>query len=105
MASEPPNANLDIFRDGIIKNEKNIYITRTSNVRECDSAYNNPLIIRTYFLILCIIQYLLPMSVLCITYVIIACYCYFINSKIDSNKNTNIFRKNKKNVNVNYFFF
>lgn len=100
IASEPSNASLEIFGDGTSKNQKNIitFIERISNVRECDSVYQNPMIIRTYFLILCIIQYLLPMLVLCITYVIIACYCYFINSKIDANINTNIFKKNKKNL-------
>lgn len=73
-------------------------ITSFSSVKACDSVFKNDLVIRTYFLVLCIIQFLLPLSVLCITYIIIAYYVYFINSKIDLNINKYLVRKNKKKV-------
>lgn len=63
--------------------------------------------LRYYFILLCFIQYFLPMFVLMITYSIIAYYIYFINSKVDlimDNKFYNNFlTRNKKKVILSLF--
>lgn len=80
----------------------------SDTLKACDSIWKNELIIRTYFIFLCIVQYLLPLIVLCVTYAIIAYYVYVINSKVDSmidNRcHNNFLSKNKKKVALILFF-
>lgn len=65
--------------------------------------------IQIYFILLCFLQYLLPLVVLCITYSMITYYINVINAKNiqnDENKSNNFLRKkNEKKVNLISFFF
>lgn len=86
---------LELFRDDFL------------SLKSCSSVYND-IVLRIYFLFLCLVQYFLPLVVLCVTYAVIAYYVYIINSQIDLNINykchNNILSKNKKKVFL-YFNF
>lgn len=54
-------------------------------VKRCEERPNLDLLLRYYFFFLCITQYFMPLTVLILTYTIIAYYVYVINHKVDSN--------------------
>ncbi|CAF0910827.1 unnamed protein product [Brachionus calyciflorus] len=72
----------------------------SAEIVQCDPIIGTEM--KYYYILLCILQYFLPLLVLMITYSIIAYYIYFINSRVDSlmdNKFYNHFlSKNKKKL-------
>jgi len=65
-------------------------------------------IISIYFVILCVIQYFLPLIVLCLTFSVITYYINVVNAKSiknDANKsNYNLRKRNEKRVNFSFTF-
>ena len=87
--------------DAANNNNSEYYLNIMNPMDQC-GVFSKPkkVILGYYFLFLCIVQYLLPLVVLSITYIIIAYYMYWIKSEMDSHVNNkchnNILNKNKK---------
>jgi len=72
------------------------------SIELCAPVLSYQHIINVYFLVLCVIQYFLPLIILCLTFCLISYYLNVINARriqYDANKsNTNLRKKNEKKV-------